>query len=253
MKVLIIEDEAPAARRLQRLIERIAPDFELLTMLDSIEDAVSFFQKGARPDLIFMDIELSDGQSFSIFRQVEVTAPVIFTTAYDHFALRAFKVNSVDYLLKPIDESELENAIEKFRKTHQQTGETDISSLMEFISSARKEENYKQRFLVKVGEQLKYIPTEDISYFLSDGGYVSLVVKSGKFFFVDFSLDQLREKLDPQQFFQVNRKCLLRPEAISAIHTWFNSRLKLDLLPEAQEEIIVSRDRVKGFKEWLDR
>lgn len=252
MKILIIEDEQPAAKRLTQLIKKSLPDSEMVGSLDSVESAVQWLKSKAAPDLIFMDIQLADGLSFNIFQQVEVQSPVIFTTAYDQYTLKAFKVNSVDYLLKPIDPEEFRRAIEKYQRFFQQQKSYDASSIQQLLESLQKKD-YKERFLVKVGQQITYLPTKEVAYFYSEDGLVQARHASGKKYFVDYSLDHLEGLLDPKDYFRISRKVVVRIEAIAKINTWFNSRLKLELTPKTDFDVIVSRERVGDFKRWLDK
>lgn len=251
MKVLIIEDEIPAAKRLAKLVMQFRPNAQILEVIDSVDGAIKWLNTFEKPDLLFMDIQLSDGLSFDIFNHTEIQSPIIFTTAYDQYTLKAFKVNSVDYLLKPIDPDELEKAFLKFDKIFRQPQSYDTSAIENLLKVMTQKE-YKSRFLVKVGQQLTYIPVEDISYFYSDDGLLCAKTINGKRHILDYTLDQLEQVLDPSQFFRINRKIITRINAINKIHTYFNSRLKLELLPKTELEVIVSRDRVGGFKKWLD-
>lgn len=255
MRLIIIEDEAPARARLRKLILELRPQAEIVATPDSVEDSVAWFSEGNTADLAFMDIQLADGLSFEIFRKVEVKTPVIFTTAYDEFALKAFKVNSLDYLLKPIDATELRNAFRKFDDLRQPAlPETVVQDLLLRLKSGVVEERrFRERFLVKVGDQLRYVPVAEIAYLVSDSGYTTIVTQGGHRLLTDHSLEQLVKELDPALFMQVSRQCIVCIHSISKIHTWYNSRLKLDLNPAHQEEILVSRDKVKTFKDWLDR
>ena len=252
MRVLIVEDEKPAARRLAQLVRQIRPDAELLDPLDSVETTVAWWRQNPAPDLLFLDIQLADGLSFEIFESVEINAPVIFTTAFDEYALRAFKVNSVDYLLKPIDPEALERALGKFDKTQLKTSGSSQELIQNLLEQLR-EKNYKKRFLVKNGQQLNYLNVPDIAYFYSDDGLIFAHLRDGKRHHLDYTLDQLVDVLNPQDFFRINRKIITSLDAIRKIHTYFNSRLKLELTPVTELESIVSRDRVNDFKRWLDR
>lgn len=253
MKLLIIEDEQPAARRLTRLIADAQPTWQVLDVIDSVEDAVSWFRNMDAPDLVFMDIELADGQSFVIFEQVEVSAPVIFTTAYDQYAVKAFRVNGIDYLLKPIDKGDLGQAIDRFLNTRQSADQQQYQQLLALLQQGGGGTAYKERFMVKVGDQLKYVPVADIAYFYSDAGTTSLVTADSREFVVDYTLDQLKEFLDPAQWYRINRKLVVSLKSIERIYSWFNSRLKLDLQPRASFDVVVARERVNDFKAWLDR
>jgi len=251
MKVLIIEDEIPAAKRLSNLVTQFKPEAQILEVIDSVDGAIKWLNTFEKPDLLFMDIQLSDGLSFDIFNHTEIQSPIIFTTAYDQYTLKAFKVNSVDYLLKPIDPNELEKAFLKFDKIFRQPQAYDKSAIENLLKVMTQKE-YKSRFLVKVGQQLTYISVEDISYFYSDDGLLCVKTNNGKRHILDYTLDQLEQVLDPSQFFRINRKIITRINAINKIHTYFNSRLKLELQPKTELEVIVSRDRVNDFKKWLD-
>lgn len=251
MNVLLVEDEIPAAKRLRNLINQHCPEAIIMDVVDSVEGATQWLNTFEKPDLIFMDIQLSDGLSFDIFNQTEVVSPVIFTTAYDQYALKAFKVNSVDYLLKPIDPEELQSAFQKYRNLHQQSQEYDRTTIQKLITSIT-QKGYKERFLVKVGQQLNYVQTKEIAYFYSDEGLVYAMTISNRRHVLDYTLEQLSDVIDPKNFFRINRKIVVSIEAIHKIHTYFNSRLKLELLPRTDLEAIVSRERVGDFKQWLD-
>lgn len=253
MQILIIEDEQPAAKQLAKLIQKIRPQAQLLSFLDSIESSVEYLKASSIiPDLIFMDIQLADGLSFDIFNAVNVETPVIFTTAFDQYTLRAFKVNSIDYLLKPIDPEELSAALDKYENIYQQP--TALSpAILHQLKNALTEPVYKERFLIKVGQQLIHLRTEDVRYFFSEESLVYAVTEENRKHLVDFSLDQLEQVLPPRNFFRINRKIILHIDGIHRIHTYFNGRLKLDILPKQDLEAIVSRDRVPDFKQWLDR
>lgn len=254
MKILIIEDELPAARRLRSLIAETHPQAEILEVLDSVEGAVAWLKTESPPELIFMDIQLADGMSFDIFNHTQVNAPVIFTTAFDQYALKAFKVNSIDYLLKPIDPEELHLAFDKFERHYQSqaTSSYDYEAIHQLMQQMVSK-NYKERFLVKMGQQLSYLKVTEIAYFYSEGGLVHALDQKGKRHIIDFTLDQLEEVIRPDDFFRINRKIITGLKAIQKIHTYFNSRLKLELQPTVIDEVIVSRDRVNDFKQWLDK
>ena len=250
MRVLIIEDEKPAARHLSGLLQGIRPQAKVLDLVDSVEGAVKWLRTFAAPDLIFMDIQLADGLSFEIFQEVPVEAPVVFTTAYDQYTLKAFKVNSVDYLLKPIDPDELRQSIEKYEKWRNPIDPAAMSALLKGLHQPR----YKERFLIRAGQQLSYLPVADIAYLYSEEGLLYARSRSGKRHLIDFTLEQVAELLSPEQFFRINRKIMVHLESIHKIHTYFNGRLKLELRPDFEDlEVIVSRDRVGDFKLWLDR
>lgn len=253
MKIVIIEDEIPAAKRLEKLIKEIDPAIIIETKLDSIEAAVEWFSTHAQPDLILMDIELADGQSFEIFNQVKITAPVIFATAYDEFALKAFKVNSIDYLLKPLEKAELSAAIGKFKAIKNSfsssSAELNINALLQSLA---KPPTFKSRFLIKLGERLISVEKTQIAYFTSEDKLTFLVTHDKNKYVMDQTLDELEHLLDPKEFFRINRQFISGPKAIIGIHTYFNGKLKLTMQPPAKEEVLVSREKSPLFKEWLD-
>lgn len=257
MNLLLIEDEAPAARRLTKLISDLRPNWRVLDVIDSVEASVQWLRTFPRPDLLFMDIQLADGISFEIFRQADVQTPVIFTTAYDEYTLKAFKVNSVDYLLKPIDEDELALAVQKFetlRAGSLQTGAATLPpELAQFIAQlAQPKTPYKERLLIKSGQQMLSVLVDSLAYLYSDEGITFAVDRAGKKYMLDYTLDDADGFLPPRQFFRISRKVIVCQSAISRIHPYFNSRLKLDLQPALAFEVIVSRERVVEFKAWLD-
>jgi two-component system response regulator LytT len=251
MQALIIEDEIPASKRLKKMVQELEPNCTILDVIDSVEDAVNWFKNYDHPDVVFMDIQLADGLSFDIFEQVQIEAAVIFTTAYDQYAIKAFKVNGIDYLLKPIDKEDLKVAVEKCKAKAQPLETVNYTEIIQALQQQSKTD-YRQRFMIKVGEQLKFVPVGDIAYLCSDAGQVSLVTNTAKEMVLDFSLDQLVPQLDPKHFFRINRKMIVHVSAIGKIHTYFNSRLKLDLTPAPTFDVIVARDRVNDFKLWLD-
>lgn len=256
MKVVIIEDEAPAARRLQDLLEKQEKSFEVLAVLDSIYDSVQWLLGHESPDLIFMDIMLADGQSFEIFEKVEVKAPVIFTTAYDEYALKAFTVNSIDYLLKPIDPPLLSKAISKLQSLR--SGNPDIGKLIaSFINDKMPghilAEQYKERFLVKTGEKMIPIAISEIAYFYTEDRVAFLMTFLEKRFMIDFTLDELEKMLNPRQFFRFNRQFIGAFGAVKHIHPFFNGKLKIYLKPEFAGGTIISKDKAPVFKQWLNQ
>lgn len=247
MKVLLIEDEARAAQRLEKLILDINKDIQVLDQLDSIETTVDWLQKHPTPDLIFMDIHLADGAAFEIFKRVEITAPIIFTTAYDQYAIQAFQVNAIDYLLKPIKKEALQKAIEKYQSL-QKAPTTDYSELLLQLQS--QQQSNTKRFLVRIGRNLKAVNLEDAAYFLTENKITFLISKDGKKYAIDFSLEKLEEDLDPKQFFRVNRQFIVRADAITKMNIVSKSRVKLYLHP-CDYETIVSTERSGNFKRWL--
>lgn len=251
MKVLIIEDERPAAQKLIRLLEEIYPDITILAILHSVEQATNWLQNNPFPELIFMDIQLEDGLSFEIFDTCEIKTPVIFTTAYDEYTLKAFKVNSVDYLLKPISVNELKTAIEKFHTYHKQ--KTDYARLEAIISQLQPKT--KERFLIKIGEHYRSVPISSINCFFIWERNTFILTDTGKNYPIDYSLDKIEQVVDPGLFFRVNRNFIVNFNAIRDIIAYSSNRLKLVLQErtDKNDEILVSRERVADFKEWMDR
>jgi len=252
-KVLVIEDEKPAADWLKQLIVKFNPQISVLAVIDSVSGAVEWFQQHPAPDLVFMDIQLADGLSFEIFERVKVLCPVIFTTAYEEYAIKAFKVNSVDYLLKPISFNELEAAFQKFGNSVQSVQAAPAVNI-ELLNKVREmlRKQYKTRFVIKVGEHLKSINVDDILFFYSLEKATFLCTADFKTYLVDYSLDRISEMVDEHRFFRINRKYILSNQSIADIIYYSNSRLKIKLKKPGEESIIVSRDKVAAFKEWLD-
>lgn len=252
MKALIIEDEAPAFRRLQKILNELDPSLEIVEVMDSVEDSVKWMKNHEWPDIIFMDIQISDGLSFQIFDQIKVESPVIFTTAFDEYLLRAFKVNSIDYLLKPIKKEDLEGALDKYRNlTRTAATDIDIAHLIKKISMS--ETNYKSRFLVKQGEKMLAIRTEDIVCFQSKHGVVHIVTKLGKTYLSDFTLDDLVNQLDPKNFYRANRQFLINADFINTVHKHFKGKLMVEMDHFTSEQILVSSEKATAFKNWLDQ
>jgi DNA-binding LytR/AlgR family response regulator len=253
MTILIIEDEPQAANRLETLILAARPGFSIVGKLDSIRRAVAWLTVNPAPDIVFMDIQLADGLSFEIFTQVTVTSPVIFTTAYNEYALKAFKVNSIDYLLKPVAEDELNAAFKKFDSLVRQPASE--GKLMESIEYAMQmlTKKYKERFILKVGEHLKSVEVKDILFFYSLDKATFAHTADGRKHILDFTLDQLEGLLNPDRFFRINRKYIVASDAIQDMISHTNSRLKLVLKNSDDNDIVVARERVQPFKEWLDR
>ncbi len=250
MNVLLIEDELPAAKRLTALLTGLRPDCCVVDVIDSVEASVKWLQTFPKPDLLFMDIQLADGLSFDIFNQVTVMTPVIFTTAYDEFTLKAFKVNSIDYLLKPIDREELSAALQKYESL--QGPATAALPALEQLLQRMTAPTYKERLFVKTGQQLSYVPVNSLAYLYSDEGITFTIDESGKRQIIDYALDEIETFLPPKRFFRISRKLMVHLVAIRRISVYFNGRLKLDLQPAPPFDVIVSRERVNAFKEWLD-
>ena len=250
MKVIIIEDETPAVRQLTKLLQAISDDMDIVMQLDSVASAVQYFQSAPNADLIFMDIQLADGLSFDIFSQVQIKTPVIFTTAFDQYTLKAFKVNSIDYLLKPIEESGLRLAVEKYRELYHKKPNDFSAKLMKLVEDLNTAK-YKERLLVKRGQQLSYIKTEATAFCYADGKLCFAVDFDNNKHLLEINLSQLEEQLQPNKFYRINRHLLVNIDAIKKVHTWLGGRLKLEILPTTNAETVVSRERVNGFKEWL--
>jgi DNA-binding LytR/AlgR family response regulator len=251
IKILILEDEETAATRLKRMITDILPEAEFLGYLTSIKQGIEWFKNNAAPDLIFADIQLNDGTSFEIFNQVEVKSPVIFTTAYDAYALDAFKLNSVDYLLKPVKKSDLGVAIEKFKAVHLSEKKEENNNLKQLLNALQKTQNYKQRFVLRIGDHMKIIEVPDIAYFYTENKGNYIVTKDGKRFLADNNLDQLESMLDPKSFFRINRQFIIAYSSIAEMFTYSKSRVLLKLNPPTKLDTIVSTERSAAFKAWL--
>lgn len=253
MNALIIEDEKLAADRLERLISKVSTEVRVVAILKSVEEAVSYLQNQT-PDLIFLDIHLSDGNSFGIFEQVQVTSPIIFTTAYHEYALKAFKVNSIDYLLKPIDENALSAALDKLRQLKNESPIGSMGEIEALISMMKKQEiTYRQRFLVAFGNKIKTVKTADMAYIFAADRAVFLVDREGSRYVLDEPLDHLQDALDPTSFFRVNRAFLVGIDAIEQMHSYSRSRIKIELNPPCPKECIVSTEKTPDFKGWLSR
>ncbi|GAA0879190.1 LytTR family DNA-binding domain-containing protein [Algoriphagus jejuensis] len=250
MKILIIEDEKPAANRLERLLSAHFPEVQFGENLDTVTKALRWFGENAAPDLIFCDIQLADGISFEIFEKLKVAAPVIFTTAFDQYAIRAFQVNAIDYLLKPIDPAELARAVDKF-KSRQVKQVLDLELLKGLLQPERRV--FKNRFLVRFGEKIQSIAVEEVAFFFSEERVTFLQTKEGKKYVLDSTLEQVENQIDPAVFFRINRKYLCRVEAVDEVLTYSNSRLKVKLTNSADSDILISREKVGDFKDWLDR
>ncbi|MCU0358810.1 MAG: LytTR family DNA-binding domain-containing protein [Cyclobacteriaceae bacterium] len=252
MRVLIIEDEAQAARRLESLIKEADYAISVEGHTDSVKSSVKWLKENSTPDLIFMDIQLGDGLSFEIFDQVEVKCPVVFTTAYDEYALRAFKVNSVDYILKPIDSTSVRAALVKFKGLTQTIPASSILTNIEHVVQMLSRK-YKERFVVRVGEHLRTIEMRDIRYFFSQEKATFCATEDGRHHILDFTLEQLEGMVDPAVFFRINRKYLISSRSIADIVSFSNSRLRIVLKGSDDNDVIVARERVQEFKDWLDR
>ena len=246
MDAIIVEDEELTAERLQQLLSKHA-SIEILAILHSVKETRSWLEQNPLPDLIFLDIQLGDGSGFDILNSIETFPHIIFTTAFDQYAIDAFKYNSIDYLLKPVKEKDLVRAIDKLEKVN---ASPDINSLLTNLQSQIKKE-YKEKFLVKVGLKYHSFQTSEIAYFYSEEVETYLKSKEGKTIIIDHTLDSLEKQLDPSIFFRINRHMITSAEQIHSIDSYFNNRLIIQVSPDFHEDIIVSRDRVKGFKKWM--
>ena len=250
MKALIIEDEKLARDKIKQLLEQYHGEIEVVAELDSIENTVSWLTQNSHPDVMFVDIHLADGLSFDIFDQVEVNSPIIFTTAYNQYAIRAFRVNSIDYLLKPIQFEDLARSLDKLKKLSFKQDQLDLLALKNFMNQAANK--YKNRFVTKVGDNIQSVAVNDILYFYTEYKGVYLVTKNQKLL-ISYALEEVEEMVDPQSFFRLNRKYIASLEAISKIITYSNSRLKVNLVNCDDEDILVSREKASQFKSWLDQ
>ncbi len=256
MNILIVEDEFPTRRLLKDNIKKIRPEWIIMGETGSVEDTVEFLKENPQPDLIFMDIQLSDGCSFEIFEKTEVSGMIIFTTAYDEYAIQAFSVNSIDYLLKPINQQKLTEAIEKYERLFNSNQENsietiDFKSLSELLSSEIK--TYRSRLLVNLADGFQKVDTYKIAWLVSANRITSAITFDNHHHIVDFTLDKLEKELDPAMFFRANRQYILNIESIHKVENWFNGKLIVKTRPDAQEKIVVSRERAKGFKEWINQ
>ncbi len=250
MNIIIIEDEKPAARLLERKIEKLG--YSITTLLHSVEESLLWFQNNSHPDLIFLDIQLSDGLSFEIFEKIDIKSAVIFTTAYDEYALRAFKLNSIDYLLKPIDEEELATAISKFANQFQvnSVSNLDFEAIKRMLVNPVSKE-YRKRFSIKIGQQLKVIDLAEIECLYSENKGTYLHTVDNRDYLIDSSLEVVEAELNPKDFFRISRKYIIPLQSVKEIQVYSNSRLKISLPTYKADEVIVARERVSDFKEWL--
>ncbi|HET9824543.1 MAG TPA: LytTR family DNA-binding domain-containing protein [Chitinophagaceae bacterium] len=254
MKILIVEDEELAVEKLKKTLLAIEKNAEICGVTNSIASTVSWLRNHTAPDLILMDIELSDGQSFEIFSQAEVTSPVVFTTSYDEYAIKAFKVNSVDYLLKPVEEEELKRALDKYRRisAHMQSSVMNVTDLVKELQK-QLQTGYRTRFLVKQGQRLISLEVSNIAYFFAEGRLSYAVTWDKQKYIVDFTIEELEGMLDPGQFFRANRAHLIHIKSVNQIHNYFNGKLKLELKPTAQLDVVISREKANDFKVWMGK
>ncbi len=251
MNVVIVEDELAASDNLTYLLHRIDSNIKVIKVLDSVKSSVAYFSKPQSAELVFMDIHLADGISFEIFEQIPIIIPVIFTTAYNQYTLKAFKVNSIDYLLKPLDQDELSDSLLQFKEQKQDKGIADnqIKGLLDLVKE--KERTYKTTFLINHRDQLIPIKTQDISYFQIDEGVVRATTFDNKSYVIDGKLEELEEELDSNNFYRINRQCILRRDALSKIKQYFNGKLIVEVTPASAEQIVVSKAKAAEFKTWV--
>ena len=252
MKALIIEDEVLAAQSLQKLIIEVSPDTEVVTTLQSIEESVAWFDENPMPDLVFMDIHLADGSSFAIFEQVQITCPIIFTTAYDEYALKAFEVSSIDYLLKPINRNDLIRALNKYNNL---VGDKtfDTQALNELVQKIGTSKKYKSCFLVPERDKLIPLPTANIAYIYIEDKLVKAIALDEHTYYMSQTLDEIMNQLSPDEFFRANRQFIVSRKAIKDLTIWFGNKLSLNLLVKVPEEIIISKAKVSEFKNWFSK
>jgi two-component system, LytTR family, response regulator LytT len=256
MKILIVEDEELAVKKLQKTLAAVDATAEVVGISDSIKTTVEWLNENPQPDLILMDIELCDGQSFEVFNLTEVKSPVIFTTSYDEYALKAFKVNSVDYLLKPIQKEELQAALNKYQKLQSNSNsknEISIESLVKELQQKLQPKEFRKRFLVKHGQKLVSIEIDEIAYFYSDGRLNFFKTNDNKKFVVDYTMDELEDMLDPEKYFRISRSFYVSVNSIDKIDDYFGNRLILQLKPAVDKEALVSREKVTDFKKWMGK
>jgi len=252
MRVLIVEDEPLASAQLAVILAQLKPDAEITGVCDTVESALRWFGQNPLPDLAFFDIQLGDGLSFEIFKTIDITIPVIFTTAYDQYALQAFKVNSIDYLLKPIVKEELAASLNKYEQLHlKNTTHISPDLIQNLINSVGKKE-YKKRFLVKIGTHLKSVNTDEILYFYSFQKGTFLKSSDGRNYLLDQTLEIIEQLLDPEHYFRINRKYLVAIDSITDVHAYSNSRLKIKVKYQEEDDFLVAREKVKAFKDWLE-
>ena len=254
MQILIVEDEDLAVKKITKTLHEVNASAEIVGVTDSIDSTASWLQNNVTPDLILMDIELSDGQSFEIFSRIQVKSPVIFTTSYDEYALKAFKVNSIDYLLKPIQKEDLRAALNKYEQMKQAyTPALNMDTLVKELQQKLQPKEFRKRFLVKHGQKLVSIDIEEIAYFFSDGMLNFFKTYDNRKFVVDYTMDELEDMLDPERYFRISRSFYVSVNSIDQIHDYFGNRLILGLKPDLDKEAIVSREKVTDFKKWMGK
>lgn len=260
MNILIVEDEELAVKKIQKTLASVDPGANVAGITDSITSTVDWLKTNPSPDLILMDIELSDGQSFEIFSRIEVKSAVVFTTSYDEYALKAFKVNSIDYLLKPIQKEDLESALTKYKQMKNlyaggtaPAADLNVENLVKELRQKLQPKEFRKRFLVKHAQKLVSIEVEEIAYFFSDGRLNFFKTYDNKKFVVDYTMDELEEMLDPDRYFRISRSFYIAVDSVDQIHDYFGNRLLLHLKPAVDKEAIVSREKVADFKKWMGK
>lgn len=253
MKILIVEDEDLAVKRLQKILLSLEEPVEVIGITDSIKDTVKWLNENQAPDLVLMDIELADGQSLNIFELTEVKCPVIFTTSYDEYALKAFKVNSIDYLLKPIQTEDLQAAFKKYKSLRHDEVDDGVQKLVTELRQKLGKNEYRKRFLVKNGQRLIGVDVNDIAYFFTDGRLNFFRTIDNKKHIVDYTMEELEDMLDPESFFRISRSFFITFSSVVKIEDYFGNRLSLQLKPESEKEVLVSREKVTAFKKWMGK
>lgn len=252
MKILILEDESLASEKLEKTLLEVEPTAEIVSKLPSVSAAVEWLENNPHPDLIVSDIRLLDGLSFEIFQQVKIDKPVIFTTAYDQYAIKAFEVNSVDYLLKPVQKEKLAASLAKLRQlSSAKTSAVDYHEVLKLLKSSQ--HDYKSRFMVKLGQKIMAVPADKIAYFYSENKLTFIITKDGKKLPLDQPLEELMDVLDPKTFFRINRQFIITFDSIAEIHPYFKGRIKLSLSPKSDDEVVISSERTPEFKKWIDQ
>ncbi len=248
MQVLIFEDEILTSEQLIRMLIEYDKKIEVIGVIETVKEGLNWFLNNKNPDLIFMDIHLADGSCFEIFSEIKINVPIIFTTAYDQYAIQAFKVNSIDYLLKPVDFDDLKKAIDKFKSINDGLNNGQLVTILQEITKS-----YKQRFLVNKGDKIIFINTTDIAFFMYDESVVFAYTSDSKRYIIDNTIEKITGLINPNDFYRINRKMVVSLKSIIKIHRYFNNRIKLELKPNTPIEAIVSREKVSGFKKWLDK
>ncbi len=251
MKILIVEDEEQAYKRLTKLISEAVPNAVVLNVVMSIQSAVKWFASNPMPDLVFMDVNLADGESFEIFKQTTISCPIIFTTAYEEYAIKAFKVNSIAYLLKPVDKADIEGAMAKLQAIKGHAPMPDYINLLKNLQQSPVA-NYRERFVIKLGDNLKSIATEEVAYFFTEKKTNFLCTKEGKKYPIDFNLDQVETQLNPKAYFRINRQFIIAMSSIDEMKSYTRSRVIIKLKPASHLDTIVSVERANNFREWLE-